>query len=363
MAKGIYKRHQTYWIRYAGLDGKMIRESSGSHRFDDAKTLLIKRMNAVKEGKAPQIKKIANYSFTELAEVYLEWINGRHLSAGNKKYTIRQLVNRFNTLPLRRFTTLVVEQYQTDLINGKLKNATVNKYMSILKGMFSKAVDWEMVEEETLKRVRKIKHLPEDKRLRFISKEECKELINASDPHLRPIVITALNTGMRKEEILSLQWEKHIDLKHGFILLDKTKNGERREIPINETLRAVLQGIIRRMDVPYVFYAPKTGERYKDIKKSFATALRRARILDFKFHDCRHTFASHLVMAGVDLTTVSRLLGHKDIKMTLRYSHLAPAHLRNAVNVLDTAMTGKTSTAQVTAQVADFGDFEKCKSL
>ena len=68
--------------------------------------------------------------------------------------------------------------------------------------------------------------------------------------------------------------------------------------------------------------------------------------MDFHFHDLRHTFASHLIMSGVDITTVSRLLGHKSLKMTLRYSHLAPAHLKNAVNILDTAMTGKTLASQ-----------------
>ena len=348
MAKGIYKRAKSkyYWICYTGLDGKLARESSGSIEFKDAKTLLNKRRREIDEGKEPQVKKIETYSFTELAEKYLLWINGRHRSAEVKGYIIRELVKSYGNIPLRRFNAILVEQLQTDLINKGLKNSTINKKLNVLKAMFSKAVDWDMVEEETLKRVRKIKLLPEDSRLRFISAEECKELINACESHLKPIVITALNTGMRKEEILSLKWDKHIDLKHGFIMLDKTKNGERREIPINDTLGSVLQNITRRLDAPYVFYAPKTGKRYKSIKRSFATALRRSKIQDFHFHDCRHTFASQLVMAGVDITTVSRLLGHKSLKMTLRYSHLAPAHLKNAVNILDTAMTGKTLSSQ-----------------
>jgi integrase len=84
---------------------------------------------------------------------------------------------------------------------------------------------------------------------------------------------------------------------------------------------------------------------YGDIKKSFASAVKRAKIHDFKFHDLRHTFASHLVMAGVDITTVKELLGHKDIKMTLRYAHLAPSHKVKAVDVLDRAINGnKQST-------------------
>jgi integrase len=220
------------------------------------------------------------------------------------------------------------------------KPATVNRFMATISHMFTKAVEWDMVEEEVLKRIRKVKQLPENnKRLRYLSKEECAEMINKCDNHVKPIVITALNTGMRKGEILSLKWE-HVDLKHSFVLLDRTKNGERR-VPINDTLRGTLQGLTRRLDSPYVFYEPSTGKPYGDVKRSFKTALKNARIGDFKFHDLRHTFASHPVMAGVDLATVKELLGHKDIKMTLRYAHLAPAHKLKAVEILDRTLTGK----------------------
>ena len=129
--------------------------------------------------------------------------------------------------------------------------------------------------------------------------------------------------------------------------LQQTKNGERREIPINETLRSVLQGVTRRIDVPYVFHMEVSGKHYQDIKRSFNTALRKAGIKDFHFHDLRHTFASHLVMAGVDITTVSRLLGHKTLTMTLRYSHLAPSHMVKAVNILDSTLTGRPTTQKL----------------
>ena len=83
-----------------------------------------------------------------------------------------------------------------------------------------------------------------------------------------------------------------------------------------------------------MFYDPATGKPYGDIKRGFHSAMRKAGIKDFVFHDLRHTFASHLIMAGVDITTVSKLLGHRSLTMTLRYSHLAPAHLAEAVNKL-----------------------------
>ena len=102
-----------------------------------------------------------------------------------------------------------------------------------------------------------------------------------------------------------------------------------------------MEPLIRRLDVPYVFYDPATGKPYQDVKRSFKTALRKTKIRDFHFHDLRHTFASHLVMAGVDITTVKELLGHKTLTMTLRYSHLAPSHKVKAVDILDNTLNGE----------------------
>lgn len=277
----------------------------------------------------------------------------------------------FGNLPLKNFTFLLLENYQSRLLSEKRKplkgtdtprppieQATVNRRLATIKAMFTKALDWNLVNEATYKQVHKVKLFKETvTRDKFLSSEEIKALLDACDEqittktgktiilkqaHLKPVIIFALNTGCRKEEILSLKWEQ-VDLKHGFINLNKTKNGERRQIPINDTLREMLQGLIRRIDVPWVFYDPENGTRFRDVKRSFYTACRKAGITDFVFHSLRHTFASHLVMAGVDLTTVSRLIGHKSLVMTLRYSHLAPDHLSNAVNMLNSTM-GATST-------------------
>ena len=344
MAKGIYKRGNIYWIRYAGLDGKIVFESSYSTKFKDAEALLIQRRQSIKEGKQPEIVKKVNLTttFRELAEEYIKWTE-RQRSFRSKAGFIKQLMEVFGNLQLRYFNTKLLEQYQTDRIGKGNKPATINRHIATLKHMFTKAFDWDMVTEDTLKRVHKARLLEENnRRLRYLSKEECQNLINNCNGNTKAIVITALNTGMRKGEILNLKWD-NVDLRHGFILLDITKNGERREIPINETLRHTLQGITRRLDIPYVFYDNATGKPYGDVKRSFATACRRAGIKDFHFHDLRHTFASHLVMAGVDITTVSRLLGHNSLTMTLRYSHLAPSHMVKAVDVLDNAINGKGS--------------------
>ena len=195
-----------------------------------------------------------------------------------------------------------------------------------------------MANEDLLKKVSISLLKGETKRLRYLSEEEAERLISHCEPYLKPIVITALNTGMRKSEILHLTWDR-VDMLNRVILLDTTKNGERRELPINQTLYNALSSITRHIKCDHVFYNPETLKPFYDLKKSFAAALRKSKILNFRFHDLRHTFASWLVMGGVDLTTVKELLGHKDVKMTLRYSHLAASHISNAVKVLEKNFT------------------------
>jgi integrase len=350
--KGIYKRGNVYWICYNGLDGRVIRESSRSRRYDEAELLLDKRRKEVREGNEPEIIKIPNYFFKDLAEEYIQW-SERQRSFVRKAYVINQLVREFGNYRLRQFSTKQVELFQTQKIRDNKKPATINRYLATIKHMFTKAVDWNMAEEGVLKRIRKVKLLEENnRRLRYLPKEECQQLIKFCNPHLKPIVVTALNTGMRKSEILSLKWD-NVDLRHGFILLDVTKNGERREVPINKTLRETLETLRRgtkeqppRLDIPWVFYDAKTGNRFTDLRKAFRLGCKKSGINDFRFHDLRHTFASHLVMAGVDLTTVKELLGHKTLTMTLRYAHLAPSHKISAVNILDEALTER-STSQL----------------
>jgi integrase len=359
LPKGIYKRGGVFWIRYAGIDGKIIFESAKQGdrpgtKQQDAEALLHERKADVGRGKQPEIrKKIPNVTFKALSVEYLKWAK-RQRSFKQKETLVNQLVTIFGAYPLRAFNSRLLEQYQTERMEKSNKQVkyqvgnkagTINRHIATIKHMFTKGVEWELVEEDALKKVRKVKMLEENnRRLRYLSVEECGKLLKECPKHLRPIVITALHTGMRRGEILGLKWE-NVDLKHGFILLDKTKNGTRREIPVDGTLRATLTALPRRLDLPYVFFNPDTGLPYGDIKTGFNRACRKAGIKDFHFHDLRHTFASHLVMAGQDITTVKELLGHKSLTMTLRYAHLAPAHAVKAVELLDSILN-ETPTIQ-----------------
>ena len=187
-----------------------------------------------------------------------------------------------------------------------------------------------------MKAVQKDKEPPG--RLRYLADhEEADRLIQTCRGSFRSLVITALHTGMRRGEILSLSWDQ-VNMVQGVIRLTHTKNGEAREIPINETVRSVLAGLRTRIDVPWVFH-DDAGNKFKDTRKHFESACKRIGLTDFHFHDLRHTFASWLVMAGVPLATVSELLGHKSITMTMRYAHLSPAHKAHAVCSLDKNLT------------------------
>lgn len=137
---------------------------------------------------------------------------------------VKHLTSEFGHYPLRSFTTKLLEHYQTERLNIGNKPASVNRYVATIKHMFTKAVEWEMVEDSVLKKVRRVKMLEENnRRLRYLTKDECRTLVDACDEHLKPIVIMALYTGMRKGEILNLKWD-NVDMRHGFILLEMTKN-------------------------------------------------------------------------------------------------------------------------------------------
>ncbi len=336
--RGLYRRGQIWWICYKGVDGRIYRESSHSRSMVEAQRLLQERRHAVLTGQHVPRRRVA---FAELAEEYLAWAK-RQKSFPTKRGLIRQLLQAFGNRPLETFTIQRVEAYQTQLLQRGLTPATVNRHLATLKHMFTKAVEWEMVDEAVLRRVRRVKQLPEhNQRLRYLSQEEITRLLGACADHLYPIVVVALHTGMRKREILSLRWDQ-VDFRHGLLLLEKTKNGLRREIPMNTVVRETLQQLPRRLDSPYVF-TNEAGKPFRDVKRSFITACRRAGIRDLRFHDLRHTFASHLVMAGADLPTVKQLLGHQTLTMTLRYAHLAPTHTAQAVENL----AARISTSQL----------------
>jgi integrase len=253
-------------------------------------------------------------------------ISFKHLSAAFPDY-------------LSTITPKSVEQYKAQRLQY-VRPATVNRELALLKHIFTKAIEWGYIKENPAKAVKLLKE--PSGRVRYLTPDELTRLLDACAPHLRPIVLIAAHTGMRVQEILTLTW-RQIDIRKRMITLEKTKNHERRIIPLNDQAIEVFRTVPRHMESSYVFCG-KEGQPYQRIVKGFRQACKRASISDFRFHDLRHTFASHLVMRGVSLRTVQELLGHKTSQMTLRYTHLSTPHLQEAVSVLETALAPALGT-------------------
>lgn len=272
-------------------------------------------------------------SINKLKDLYIEYAtaNGNR-SIKNALYYIDVIVDYFkgNTIA----STLKpknIEEFKLFLRDQrKLKNASINRYLEILSKMFNLGIDNNLLVENPIKQVKKL--LEDNHKIRFLTKEEETRLYSSLPSHLKPIVTTALQTGMRKSEILTLKWS-NIDYDFGFIELLKTKSGKARKIPISDKLWEVLNNIDKESE--YVFINPETSLPYVDIKKSFNTAIAKAKIDNFRFHDLRHTVATRLVEKGIDILVVMEILGHDNIETTMRYSHPVPKRKSEAISVLN----------------------------
>jgi len=180
--------------------------------------------------------------------------------------------------------------------------------------------------------VRKVTCFPERQKERILSDDEARDLVEASGNSLGPVVIVALNTGMRKSEILELHWE-NVDFDRNFIRVKRSKNNRSRKIPMNSLVKDELMRL-RRNGSDCVFTKARLFERLSCVRTSSTTACKRAGLEGVRFHDLRHTFATNLVMSGVDLVTVKEILGHSDIVMTVRYSHPSDSRKMEAVERL-----------------------------
>ena len=328
---GVFLKNENWWIDYR-VNGRRHREKVGPSK-KLAESVLQKKRVEIAENKHLDIKRDEKIRFDDFAKTFLELhskLNKKPSSYERDVNLIKKLGLSFGGQSLHAIKSMQIEEYKTKRMAEGRKPATVNREIACLKCMFNKAIEWGKVHDNP---VRKVKLLRENnRRVRYLEKEEIQKLLGNCSGHLKPVVTVALNTGMRRGEILNLKW-KDIDITRNIIYLTETKNGERREVPMNDFVKKALVAVPKRADSPYIF-CNGNGEPYYNLRKSFSTALTKSGIVDFKFHDLRHTCASQLVMNGIDLKTVQELLGHKSFDMTLRYSHLSPSHKQRAVDIL-----------------------------
>jgi len=325
-----------WWLDFR-VDGRRRRKKVGpSKALADA--VWAKTQVQIAENRFLDVRKEQKVRFDDFAhEFYENYCKINHRSPNKASGSaIKVLVPYFGGRFLHEITPQLIEQFKRDRLKDVCPS-TVNRALSCLKSLFNRAIEWDKYDGENP--VKKVKLFPENnQRTRFLEKEQIAGLIAACDSRLRPIVIVAVNTGMRKSELLNLRWSD-IDFERGVIYLLRTKNNEKREIPMNEAVKTAFISVRKDPICPYIFHT-KNGEPFLEIRKLFAKALMKAGITNFRYHDLRHTFASQLAMSQVDMNTIRELLGHKSLRMTLRYSHLSLDHKKRAVEVLDRKMDG-----------------------
>ena len=287
------------------------------------------------------IKTKVQISFSEFSEVYL-----RDYAKQNKKswkddmYRINAHMKPFfEGYVLDEINPHLIENYKAERLKStarkskeKISRSSINRELTILKKMLNLAVDWGHLSSNP---TMKIKLFSEKDNLmeRILTKEEEKRLLEAAAKELKPILVIALNTGMRRGEILNLEWEQ-IDFERKQIRVEHTKNGKTRIIPVNSELSVLLNDMNRARNADFLFENPRTGKPLTNVNRSFKTACRKASLKDLRFHDLRHSFASRLVESGVDLITVKELLGHSTVRVTERYTHPNQEQKKRAVEIL-----------------------------
>jgi integrase len=231
-----------------------------------------------------------------------------------------------------------------DLLLRTRKTSTVNRYLAALSFAYTIATrEWQWCDDNP---VHRIMRPPEPQgRVRFLSDDERTRLLEACkmsrNPVLYIVVVIALSTGARKMEILGLTW-KDVDLQHGAIHLQKTKNKERRILPLTSYALELMQQHVKIQCSESLWVFPnKTSTRPCRIREAWENALKRAEIENFKFHDLRHSAASYMLMNGASLAEIGEILGHKSFEMTKRYAHLSDNHTRNVVERMNQAIFGQ----------------------
>ena len=288
------------------------------------------------------LKRPTRVPFSKLADKVLVYAKDK-TERYDKVYspTIKTLRVYLDGRTLSEITKSVVLDVQSK-IKERVSAANSNNAMVILKRMFNLAIEWGLTEANPVRGLKLYKVLKH--KVRFLSVAEKERLLACCPEYMKEIVLVALHTGMRKGEILGLTWD-NVDLRNRLIVLVKTKSNKIREIPMSNEVYELLQAKYQKstQDREACVFPSPDGKPYRDVA-AFRKAVQLAGIQNFWFHDLRHSFASYLVMAGVDLVTVKELLGHAELSTTLIYAHLAPKHKQAAIVQLE-AYFGKEKEA------------------
>jgi site-specific recombinase XerD len=337
-----------WWIRYAAASGRIRREKVGPK--GAATQLYQKRKTEVRQRKKlPENFRAKAVLFSELADDALEYSRvNKPLSHRNDLCRMAKIREHFANREAEEITPQELGTWFGS--HERWRVATRNRYVALVKLAYRLAEASRKIKSNPARLVRMRKE--NNARVRYLNQyEPLKTKIGflkgrkTEEERLRAVISkwcperlleleVALQTGLRKSEQYRIE-KSHINFERRVLTVPSSKHGEMRHVPLNETVLATFKRLLTRSaKSSFVFVAKSGDERLHDSKHWFEDAVCESGVRDFTWHDLRHTFASRLVMAGVDLRTTQELMGHKTIQMTCRYAHLAPAHQLAAVEKL-----------------------------
>ena len=237
-----------------------------------------------------------------------------------------------------------------------VKGATVNRGLAVIKNMLTFAIEKEIIDVHPLARFHM---LPEEEvALRIPTLEEERRLVAAvmkENPTIGAYVGILGETGARMQEGLRLQWPL-VNLNQRLLTIEETKNGKVRHIPLSDYAIELLRTLTRIVGCPYVFACLDTMDRYREPRGPFETGRKKAGLEWVGFHDLRHFRASQWIMKGVDPRTVQELMGHRDIKTTMRYAHFAPQHASRSILEAQNREAAELAELQAKNRTKEFSD-------
>ena len=342
----IYQKESTgdYYVDLY-VDGRRKRWKVGASK-RQAELVESKLKVEIVEGKYMDIKKDSGITFTEFADRYIQ----EHSKVENKSWyedenRMKLLKSEFGNRPLSSIETKDIVQFKTKLLTRKkgpgkeLRPATINRYLMLLRGMYSRAIEWGIFHQvNPCQRVKALKE--NNEKNRYLSIEEIQQLLAQCKDELADVVEFALSSGMRAGEIVGLKWVD-VDFKLGLIYVRRSgktsyspKSGKNRVVPMNGGSRRVLLNRSEMRTDEFVFES-RHWEGYKAaVVRANLNPPGTPEIDKVVFHTLRHSFASHLAIKGVDLYRIAKLLGNTFQVVEKRYAHLQPKHLQE-VRMLD----------------------------
>lgn len=286
----------------------------------------------------------------EVIQSHLRVIKGTSRDWQHQEYFGRLWSEEFPSTPLSRVTPQDLEEWRAERLDDGAAPATVNRALSFLRKIFNVAIKNGDIASNPVSKVKMLRE--NNTRERYLTPDEEVRLLAAVSPaRYRDHIQLAIGTGLRQSEMLNLRWTD-VEFVHNQIRIPRSKHGEARRVPMSPEVREILERWHAATERHPTYVIPdSTGERAMPrtggMRVAYNKAVAKAGIENLNWHDLRHTFASRLVMAGVDLYTVQLLMGHKSHTTTQRYAHLAPDHLQAAVNKLPRISANGTGVVPV----------------